>query len=124
MEDTLISAGLDILSDRDLVNFGEINSQEFNYYCDKHFPKKAIVGTYSASARTLAEFPSATTFDWPGYSQITFSSTMRKATDRISSCMHKSCCANRFSDYDYDPMTSSGSCSRFSDGQLSIDTNT
>jgi len=123
MEDTLISAGLDILSDRDLFNFGEVNSQEFNYYCDKHFPKKAIVGTYSASARTLAEFPSATTFDWPGYSQITFSSTMRKATERISSCMHRSCCANRPSNYDYDPLTSSGTCSRFSEGQLSIDTN-
>jgi len=124
MEDTLISSGLDILSDHDLRDFGEVNSQEFNYYCDKHFPKKAIVGTNSASARTLAEFPSASTFDWPGYSQITFSSAMRKATDRISNCMHTSCCANRQSEYDdYDPLTSSGTCSRFSDGQLSIDTN-
>ena len=54
----------------DSVDFAEVNSQEFNYYCDKHFPKKAIVGTYTASARTLAEFPSATTHDWPGYSQV------------------------------------------------------
>ena len=56
----------------DSVDFAEVNAQEFNYHCDKHFPKKAIVGTYSASARTLAEFPSATTNNWPGYSQVYF----------------------------------------------------
>jgi len=119
MEDTLISAGLDILSDLDLVNFDEVNSQEFNYYCDKHFPKKAIVGTYSASARTLAEFPSATTYDWPGYSQITFSTAMRKATDQISNCMNTFCCSNRQTQEEI--LSNSGTCSRFSNGQISTD---
>lgn len=121
MEDTLISAGLDILSEFDSIDFAEVNSQEFNYYCDKHFPKKAIVGTYTASARTLAEFPSATTHDWPGYSQITFSSAMRKASDRISNCMHSLCCSNR--QFNDEILTGSGSCSRFSNGKMSVDTN-
>lgn len=52
-------------------NFDEVNNRdEFNFYCDKHFPKKAIIGTYSASARSLAEFPSAATSNWPGYTQV------------------------------------------------------
>ena len=50
--------------------FNDVKSEEFNFYCDKHFPKKAIIGTFSAAASSLAHFPTATTFDWPGYSQV------------------------------------------------------
>jgi len=70
--DDLLFSGLDILSDfphLDDDDIGAKDHREFNYYCDKHFPKKAVVGTYLAAASSMASFPSATTRTWPGYTQ-------------------------------------------------------
>ena len=121
LDDTLLSSGLDILNEMDFGSHlfddesdNPFLTEEFNFYCDKHFPKKAVIGTYSAAERDLAEFPSASTLNWPGYTQITYSSGMKRATDRIASCMSTKCCSNRQTTYQ---PNASGSCSRFTKGQ-------
>lgn len=115
-EDAIISSGLDLIHENHQeYNFDE-DTEEFNFYCDRHFPKKAIVGTFNAAADRLAQFPSASLNDWPGYTQITYSSAMKRATDRISNCMNSSCCYNRPKPGPNDP---NGSCLKFTKGQTS-----
>ena len=46
------------------------SSPEYNSYCDSHFLKKAIVGTLQADSLSMGSFPSASTANWPGYSQV------------------------------------------------------
>jgi len=117
MDDSLFS-GLDILSN--FPQFEEdMNDEpdpEFKFYCDKHFPKKAIVGTYTAAARTMASFPSAATNNWPGYTQVTYSPSMKQAAENIANCMHRSCCG---SNNPRQVKTINGECSKLSKGYIS-----
>lgn len=113
--DDLLFSGLDILSNFPQFDDEEMNDdQEFKFYCDKHFPKKAVVGTYTAAARTMASFPSAATNNWPGYTQVTYSPSMKLAAEKIANCMHKSCCSNQRSFN-----STKGECSKLSKGSVS-----
>jgi len=117
--DDLLFSGLDILSDlphfddEDMIN----EHQEFNFYCDKHFPKKAVVGTYVAAAQSMASFPSATTNNWPGYTQVTYSSSMKLASEKIANCMHTSCCNSNRRKREINNSTA-GECSKLSKGYI------
>lgn len=115
--DDLLFSGLDILSNFPQFDDEDMHDhQEFKFYCDKHFPKKAVVGTYTAAARTMASFPSAATNNWPGYTQVTYSPSMKLAAERIAKCMHTSCCSNQRKD---ETINNTGECSKLSKGSVS-----
>jgi len=121
--DNWVEADDSILSLDLLTQFGgaentyydmEENSPEYNSYCDSHFLKKAIVGTLQADSLSMGSFPSASTANWPGYSQIANTQRMVDATKQIAQCLHSNCCSNRSKRTVFENF---GNCAQFKNGQ-------
>jgi len=91
---------------------------EFNSYCENHFLKKAILGTLQADSQSMGPFPSASTSYWPGYTRISNSLKMVDATNKLSRCLHSSCCSNRSKRSTMDPeINFFGNCAQFRNGK-------